>query len=192
VRAILTLVVVAACSPDVAPGTYFCGPEELCPEGLACDRTTAVCENKPKEFACGQNLDTPGDDTPATAQSFGELQCVSLVQERKSCLPLGDTGDFFTFTIAANCTTSHVKAGVQFPVAFQRLVLQLGKQGETPQTIDKPCANDSIADGSDASCLDEAVGPGTYVLGVVPDGTGACDNECRFNRYSVSVQIVTE
>jgi hypothetical protein len=193
VRIILAVVLFAACSPEVAPGTYFCGPEELCPDGLACDRTTAVCESKPKEFTCGvKNLDTPGDDTPATAQSFGELQCVSLVTERKSCLPLGDTGDFFTFTVAAGCTTSHVKAGVIYPVAFQHLVLQLGKQGETPKSFDLPCPNDSIADGSDATCLDEAVGPGTYVLGVVPDGTGTCDNECRFNRYSVSVQIVTE
>lgn len=192
-RAIFALAFLAACSPEVAPGTYFCGPEELCPDGLACDRTTAVCENKPKEFTCGdRNVDTPGDDTPATAQSFGDLQCVSLVLERKSCLPLGDSGDVYTFTVAANCTTSRVRAGVTFPVAFQHLSLQLGKLGETPKTIDMPCANDSIADGNDATCLDEAIGPGTYVLGVIPDGTGTCDNECRFNRYSVSVQIVTE
>lgn len=190
-RASLALVLFAACSPEVAPGAYFCGPEESCPDGLACDRATAVCQNQPKEFACGSaNPDVPGDDSPATAQSFGELQCVSLPQERKSCLPLGDTGDFFTFTVAANCTASRVKAGVTYPVAFEHVVLQLGKQGEMPRTIDDPCPNDSITDGFDATCLDEAVGPGTYVLGVVPDGTGTCDNECRFNRYNVFVQIV--
>lgn len=191
-RAVFAIVLFAACSPDVAPGTYFCGPEELCPDGLACDRTTAVCESFPKEFECGvKNPDMPGDDTPATAQSFGELQCVSLVAERKSCLPLGDAGDFYTFTIPATCTSARVKANVVFPVAFQHVVLQLGKQGEAPVTIESPCANDSDADGIAASCLDAPVGPGTYVVGVVPDGTGTCDNECRFNRYSVALQIVS-
>jgi hypothetical protein len=192
VRAVFATLLLTACSPEIAPGTYACGPEELCPEGMACDRTTALCENRPQEFACGdRNPDVPGDDSPATAQSFGELQCVSLVQERRSCLPLGDAGDFFEFTVAPSCTASHVKARVTFPVAFQHVVLQLGKAGETPMTIETPCTTSDTDDGSDSSCLDAPVSAGTYVLGVVPDGKGTCDNECRFNRYSVAVQIVT-
>lgn len=186
----LAFVLFAACSPEIAPGTYFCGPEELCPDDLACDRTTALCESRPKEFACGAaNPDQAGDDSLATAQSLGELPCVSLIQERKSCLPAGDTVDYYTFTVAAACTAARVKAVVTYPIAFQRLVLQLGTGSEAPVTIDSPCPNGLEVNGNTRSCLDAPVGPGTYAIAVVSDGTGTCDNECRFSRYSLGIQI---
>ena len=191
---VLAFTSLAACSPEVAPGTYVCGPEELCPDDLKCDRVTAICEvpASANEFACGDmHVDVPGDDAPATAQSLGDFACVSLVTERRSCLPVGDSGDFYTFKVADNCTSVHVQASVVYPIAFERLVLQLAKQGETPVTIDTKC-NRTGADGDGVSCLDAPVGPGTYVIGVVPDGTGTCDNECRFNRYGISVQVTTQ
>jgi hypothetical protein len=191
-RALFAILAFAtACSPDVPPGTYLCGPEELCPEGLACDRTTALCESRPKEFACGDNADVPGDDTPATAQTIGELPCSSLVQQRKSCLPLGDTGDFYAFTVGSTCTSARLVANVTFPIAFQNLVLQLAKEGEPPVTMTTACPNNnSDEDGNAAACLSTTIAPGSYVLGVVPDGTGTCDDECRFNRYNMGLQIL--
>lgn len=191
----VTLVFAAACSPDIAPGTYVCGPEEACPEGQQCNRATAVCVSpiNAAPFACGDtNPDVPSNETPATAQSLGDLACVSLVAERRSCLPVGDTGDFYTFRIVDGCPTARLRASVVFPVAFERVVLQLAKQDETPVTVDTTCpANRTIDDGEGVSCLDAMVGSGTWVLGVVPDGTGNCDNECRFNRYSVGLQVTT-
>ena len=36
-KRLLFVLSVGACSPEIAAGTYFCGPEQLCPEGLVCD-----------------------------------------------------------------------------------------------------------------------------------------------------------
>jgi hypothetical protein len=192
-RALFAVLFCTACAPDIAPGTYVCGPEELCPEGMQCDRATAICESpiNARPFACGdRNVDEPSNETPATAQSLGDFACVSLVAEARSCLPAGDTGDFYTLRVLDGCSASRLRASVVFPVAFQRLVLQLGKLGEQPVTIDSACpANRTIDDGEAVSCLDAPVSSGTYVLGVVPDGTGNCDNECRFNRYVVGLQV---
>jgi hypothetical protein len=203
-RAILSAVLLlAACEPDIAPGSYLCGPEQLCPEGLACNGSVdpngdgkdnqCVVPSAAKPFECGsRNNEVPGDDAPATAQSLGELACVSLVRETRGCLPAGDVGDFYTFTVAAGCTNVRVNASVVYPVAWQELVLQLGKVGESPVTIDTPCAASRAADEGDAvSCLQAPVAPGTYTLGVIPAGTGNCDNECRFNRYGLAVQVTT-
>jgi hypothetical protein len=185
---------VAACSPDVAPGTYLCGPEELCPDGLVCNGPDNICVSPSAQqaFDCGKFSDVPGDDAPATAQDLGELTCVSLVREKRGCLPFGDSGDFYTFTVSSNCTNVRVKASVVYPVAFQSLALQVGKQGETPATVDSPCTGFRAPDEADAvSCLDAPVGPGTYTLSVIPDGAGNCDGNCRFNRYGLAVQVTT-
>ena len=195
-RTALFLMSLAACSPDIAPGSYVCGPEELCPDGQQCDRATNVCVSptSAQPFACGEkNVDVPSNETPATAQSLGDLACVSLVAEARSCLPTGDTGDFYTFKVVDGCTNSHVQASVVYPIAFQRLVLQLAKVGESPVTMDMACPGNRTNDDGDAvSCLDVPVTPGTYVIGVVPDGTGTCDNECRFSRYQLGVQVTTK
>ena len=187
-------ITLAACAPDIAPGTYYCGPERLCPEGLACNGPDGLCvtESRAQPFACGaENQEVPGDDAPATAQSLGELSCLSLVRETSGCLPDGDVGDFYTFRIAANCTTASFKASVVYPIAFQRLVLQIAKVGETPTTIDGDCPPRSMDSGDVASCLETTVSAGEYVLGIVPDGTGNCDGTCMHNRYGLAVQVTT-
>src|SRR5690606_5891048 len=40
---VLVLVAAGACSPEIAPGAYLCGPERACPEGQACDGPTNIC-----------------------------------------------------------------------------------------------------------------------------------------------------
>jgi hypothetical protein len=195
-RAVLAMLLFsAACSPEIADGSYVCGPEELCPDGMRCNRETAVCvaPSNAAPFACGDdNVDVPSNETPATAQSIGDLACVSLVAEARSCLPAGDVGDFYTFRVVDGCTNARLRASVVFPIAFQHLVLQIAKQGESPMTIDSPCpGNRTNDDGEAVSCLDAPVSSGTYVIGVVPDGTGTCNNECRFNRYSLGLQVTT-
>lgn len=190
--AIACVLFAAACNPDIAPGTYLCGPEELCPEGLACNGPDNVCvaPSKQQAFECEKNTDVPGDDAPATAQDLGELACISLVRETRGCLPEGDTSDFFTFKVADGCTGVHVLASVVYPVAFQSLTFQLGKLGESPVTMETPCgANRATSEGDAVTCLDAPVSPGTYALGVIPDGTGTCGGTCKFNRYGLAVQV---
>lgn len=194
--AILTFVLVAACTPEIAPGTYLCGPEQFCPDDLACNGPTNICvtASVAQPFACGdKNKDVPGDDAPATAQSLGDMSCVSLVRETAGCLPAGDVGDFYTFRVAANCASARLKAAIVYPVAFQRLVLQLSKVGETPVTIDTECSPPRRTDAGDSvSCLDAPIATGDYVLGVVSDGTGDCDGACKYNRYNLGVQVVAQ
>ena len=36
-RALGLVVALGACTADIAPSTYYCGPEGLCPDGLACN-----------------------------------------------------------------------------------------------------------------------------------------------------------
>jgi hypothetical protein len=187
-----TLLFVTACSADIAPGTYLCGPEELCPDGLVCNGVDNICVNSSKQqpFTCADFNEIPGDDAPATAQDIGELPCVSLVRETKGCLPAGDVGDFYTFRVAAGCTSARISASVVYPIAFQSLTMQLGKAGETPTTIDKACPSSrAVPEGDGAACLDAPVTSGTWVLGVIPDGTGTCDGECKYNRYGFAMQI---
>jgi hypothetical protein len=202
--AFAALLFCAACEPSIASGTYLCGPEELCPEGLKCNRgvvggtdeahQVCVSPGTAKPFECGdKNSDVPGDDAPATAQSLGDMQCVSLVAQRKGCLPAGDVGDFYTFRVADGCTNTKVQASVVFPLAWQSLVMQIGKLGETPVTVDTPCSGVRPSnEGEAVACLTAPVEPGTYAIGVIPDGTGNCGNECRFNRYGIAVQVTTQ
>ena len=199
------LLVFAACTPEVATGVYACGPDELCPDGLACSRdavnkdgehlVTGLCvaPGAVKQFACGQqHADVANDDSPATARTLGDLDCVSTLREAKSCLPQNDTGDFYTLTVPANCPTGNLRAAVTYPVSWQRLVLQVAKVGETPATVDVKCPGIQDDDNPLAkSCLDAPVSPGNYVIGVIADGTGNCDGDCKFNRYTLGVQITT-
>ncbi|HLL24032.1 MAG TPA: hypothetical protein VK427_17990 [Kofleriaceae bacterium] len=192
-RIVFALAALAACAPDIAPGTYLCGPEQLCPDGLACNGPDNICVSPAfaRPFACGaKNEDVAGDDTPATAQDLGELACISLVREKRSCMPPGDASDYYKFTVAEGCTNVRVQASVVYPIAFERLVLQLARVGEMPQTIDTACGTPRLPSDADArSCLTAPVTPGTYVLGVVPDGTDNCDGACAFNRYGLAVQV---
>lgn len=192
---IAALSFVAACEPSIASGSYQCGPEEMCPEGLACNRVDGLCvaPASVKPFACGaQYSDFAGDDTPATARTLGELDCISFVSETRSCLPSGDTGDFYTFKVADGCTAAHVHASVLHPIAWQHLVLQLAKVGEAPVTIESKCPTiREIDDPLTASCLEAPVQPGDYVIGVIADGSGDCAGDCKFNRYTLGVQITT-
>lgn len=195
-RALVLVGFAAACTPEIAPGAYLCGPEQICPEGLACNGTNNICvtESAALPFACGDmHSEIPGDDAPASAQSLGELSCISLVRETAGCLPDGDVGDFYEFRVASNCTDARLRASVVYPIAFQRLVLQLGKVGETPMTIDSECPISRATDAGDAiSCLDAAVSSGSYILSVVADGTGDCDGTCKYNRYSLGLQVSTQ
>lgn len=184
----------AACTPEVAPGVYLCGPEQLCPEGQACNGPDNVCvlDTQARPFACGTFPDQPGDDQPATAQDLGELPCVSVLRENPGCLPAGDTGDFYRFTVADGCTAVAVTSAVTFPIAFQPVELQLAANG-TLMTIDTPCSSSRpIEEGEETRCLEMTLAPGeTYEIGAVPTGADNCDNECAYNRYNLTLQLGT-
>jgi hypothetical protein len=62
----LALAVAAGCSAEIAPGAYYCGPEQNCPDGLTCDGIENLCvlPSQAQPFACDA-ADPQGDDEPA-------------------------------------------------------------------------------------------------------------------------------
>jgi hypothetical protein len=195
-RAPSIAIVLAACAPQVAPGTYLCGQERLCPEGQACNGTDNICvlDVQAKPFECTEKYPNPAnDDAPANAQQLGSFECVSVLREAKGCLSLGDTADFYTVDVPASCSSVKLKSRVNFPLAFQPLALTVAAGSGTPMRIDSPCTGlVPPDDGEESLCLETVVTPGTrYAVGVVPAGGGDCDGGCAFNRYLVNVQLVT-
>src|SRR5436305_1499322 len=82
--------VLVACSPDIASGTYFCGPEEACPSNQVCSpaNNTCVLPSTTQPFAC-ETANVTGDDSPGAGQAIAGLGCVSLPNVVIGCLPEG-------------------------------------------------------------------------------------------------------
>jgi hypothetical protein len=179
-----------ACTPEIAPGAYNCGPNGLCPSGTVCNPADATCvlKNSVQPFACSP---VTTDDAPETGTPLGSFACVSPPTVEDGCLINGDAGDWFQFDTPGNCTTVKVVARVTFPVAFENLGLEFS-DGSLPQSVDTPCDGA----GSDAAqvtrCFEKTLTPGQhYAIAVRTNGEGDCNGSCTFNSYSLSVQLAT-
>ena len=184
------LLLLAACTPEIAPGAYNCGPDGLCPTGTVCNPADATCvlKNNVQPFQCASNST---DDTPATGTALGVFTCVSPPQVMANCLVSTDTVDWFQFDTPGSCTAIKVVARVTFPIAFENLVLDFS-DGMVAMGVDTVCSGP----GSDAAqvtrCFEKTVTPGQhYAIGVRTDGTGNCNGGCTFNSYSLSVELAT-
>lgn len=187
--------VLAACSPEIASGSYLCGAEELCPPGEKCDGVTDSCVLATAEmpFACEAGTEIAGDDTAMTAQQVPALACVSPRFQAAGCMPPGDAADWFAFKTPSDCTTVQVQARIVFPVAYEVLSLELWDlAGNSQIGTDVPCA-DAVGDPAHVErCIKLTVPPGgSYGLLVKPSGQGACGGACAYNRYDLSLQLAT-
>ena len=174
--------VIAACTPDISPDAYLCGPEQLCPDGLVCSGSNFACENPAtvQPFAC---------DAPITETALPPLPCVSGPIAMSSCLPAGATSASFQLTTPANCTSVGVFASVDFPFAFESLDLVVADATGARIGSDGDCA--MPADGLDSRCIATTLANSTtYQVEVVPGGND-CDGDCNYNQYTLSVQLVT-
>jgi len=194
-RATWLLLVLGACSPEIASGSYLCGAQESCPPDEACDGVTDTCvlTSTAMPFACDMNTEHAGDDTSATARPIPMLACVSPPYRESGCMPLGDTADWFQLTTPASCTSVEIQARLVYPVAYQGLSLELWDLGMNSSIgTDVPCP-DAIDDPAHVErCINLTVTPGVnYGLLVKPSGQGACDGACAYNRYDLSVQLAT-
>jgi hypothetical protein len=192
---LVTALAIAACTPTIDPGAYFCGPEGACPEGQACNGpdNTCVLANQALPFECGfDHTDVSGDDATATGQSVLLTSCVSPVFSTPGCLPVGDVADWFQFDVPATCGAVEVAARISFPVAFERLELQLSEENGVGQAREVPCTGGSVNpdDPEETRCLTATVQPGKhYAIGAVPDGTQDCDAQCKHNRYVIQIRL---
>lgn len=193
-KRLLFVLSVGACSPEIAAGTYFCGPEQLCPEGLVCDGIEDVCTNPATAapFEC-ELTDRPDDNSPAAGLNLETLDCVSGVRELKACIFADDPGDWFQFDVPDNCSAVQIEARLKFPVAYEPVGLQLSTDNGAPTTVDTECTVSFGDDGGNVSrCFQMTVGNGSHhAIGVVHTDTLNCDGECAFNRYTLSLQLST-
>lgn len=193
-RAVLFLIAVtAACTPEIVPGSYFCGPEESCPEGQACDGLTNVCElpTAAKPFACTDATEIEPNDTFAAAHSvLPGGSCASNPAEVQGCTGSGDGQDYYGFTVPPQCTTVSATARISFPLAFEPLTVKLVDEGGLTIAEGTACPNDEPDDGDTKLCLEGDVVPGgTFAVVVSATGEDTCDGACAYNRYDLSVQL---
>ncbi|HEY1557430.1 MAG TPA: hypothetical protein VGF94_21490 [Kofleriaceae bacterium] len=183
----------AACQPSVATGTYLCGDEELCPEGQACDGPTGTCvvASTAQPFAC-MDMHEP-DGMPQQAFVLPQLTCVSSLYTEDDCLVAGDAADWRSFTTPSGCTAVAAQIEIEFPIAFEPLTLQLWDLGaDTMLAAGGSCMNPSNGAGVDSLCVSQnLVSGGSYGIAVQPAGGADCGGSCNFNRYTLSVQLVT-
>jgi hypothetical protein len=194
-RIALALLALAACTPDIAPGSYLCGPEGLCPEGQACNGPDNICvlESQARPFECGNVDDPAGDDQPGSGTTIANLSCVSVPTETRGCLRATDGQDFFQFDVPATCTAARVEASLTFPIAFQPLALVLSTAGGAAVPVDAPCPSSAATvAGEEARCFGQAVAAGGhYAFGVVRGEGGDCGGACRDNRYIFRLRLAS-
>jgi hypothetical protein len=190
-RAVFALAL-AACTPDIAPATYFCGPEQLCPEELFCNPADNICttEANVEAFNCGENVfDKVGDDAPATATPVSDVQCVSSVQ-LKSCLLEGDPGDWFQLDVPDNCNGVQIEVQVAFPIAFEPIAMQLSIDDGMPVPVESECGGGGVSAGQDQRCFQQVVENGSHLaVGFLHAGVANCDGTCTQNRYTAALQL---
>ena len=185
----------AACSPEIASGSYFCGPEQACPSDQACSgEGVCVVPAEVRPFACDTGTDPEPDDTAAQASALPALGCVSNPAVKAGCLHAGDPTDWFSLATPAACSQVQVQVRITFSIAFEPLALELWDLGaNTKIADDAECpGSGSTSMGDDDRCIQMTVSPGGgYGIAVKPAGGGDCGGSCDYNRYTLTVQLAT-
>jgi hypothetical protein len=190
-RAFILLLPLVACTPDVLPDTYKCGPDGLCPEGQQCNPADGRCvlPARIEPFACEPDLASEPDDTVETAFELVK-ECNAIATPIEACMTEGDPGDWYKFTVPADCANPMLDTRITFPIAFEQLGVELVDLA-TNATIatDAECPSGGEI-GNEIRCLTAPLTAGaSYGVHVAPTGDGDCDGDCAFNRYTVSVAL---
>lgn len=189
----------AACTADIAPDTYFCGPERLCPEGLTCNDADNICTapSNVEAFGCGKIDGIPipdmvGDDTPADGFDITNVNTCLVTRELRACLFADDPGDWVQFDLpAVSCSGTYTMTGrVTFAIAFEPLAIQLSTDDGPPQTVDVECDKATDSGGQTQRCFEVQLAGGShYAIGVVHGNTANCDGDCAHNRYVLDLRM---
>jgi hypothetical protein len=198
------LVAYAACTPDIVSGSYVCGPERSCPEGQSCngvrdveaglEAETCVLGSLARPFACKPEINSEPDDTPQQAYQIQNTKCVSTPLSGDGCMLEGDTADWLWFQApaATDCAAVEVQIRLTFPVAYEQLGVELWDLDHNMQVATDSDCKSTFDDGATRRCLNSTLVLGTkYGIKVAPNGSGACDGDCAYNRYTLNVQLAT-
>lgn len=187
-------VVAAACSPEIGPGTYFCGPEEYCPPDLECDPDTFTCDlpSAVQPFSCptGGQVREP-DDSMDAAFSLGSIACgQSAIENGVGCIADGTDEDYLAITLDHDCSGDdpHLDVRVSFPVALVPLEVTILDDTGAEVAQGELCTTSPNYSGRDTLCLELRPEQGTYYVRVRPADHGDCGGDCRFNEYLIDVR----
>ncbi len=192
-RRLLLIALLSGCTPEIGPGTYYCGPERLCPPDLVCDENLFTCVRDVQvvPFACPEGAEVAEPDgTLAEAEDGGPLACGDALATHPGCLAAGDQADTVAFEVPTTCAGSdpHLSVSLRFPVALAPLRVELldGSGGALDEGQD--CTPLENFTGKRHLCIDRPLEPGTYHLRVTADPEGAdCGGDCRYNSYTLDV-----
>jgi hypothetical protein len=190
-RALLLLIAIASCTPEIVSGSYLCGPNATCPDDQLCNGPDNVCVTASAlPFACEPEIITEPDDTADKAFAIGELDCVSIASVLDNCMDESDGADWVSFSTPTSCADVVADVRVTFPTAFEELSLELWDVDANERlAVDSPCPVSGEA-GDELRCLKAPLTPAThYAIQVLPTGEGACDGRCAYNRYTLRMQL---
>lgn len=194
-RAAFLWIAFTACTPDIAPGSYLCGPEQVCPDDQACDGLTNTCvlPSQVRLFACPTDAnEVEPNNAASSAQQVTNLACVSPTAEVIGCSKDQDEEDWFQFNVPATCTTVGVEARLTFPLAFEVLSLELRNDSGAVLSTGDTCLQSEPDDGNEQRCLAMALTPGgRYAIRIARTGEGKCGGACAHNRYTLGIQLET-
>jgi hypothetical protein len=177
----------AACTPEIVAGAYFCGPEMSCPSGFACDGPSNTCvrPGSVQPFACDFSLqDREPDDDVANAPLLGIIPCAPQRLETTGCIADGVDVDIFALT-SGDCAMQ-VEIRATYATAFAPVAIDI--LDDTGELLAPGELCGTGAGGEDVSCADLITTANTtYLIRFVAADEADCDGLCSYNRYEVSI-----
>jgi hypothetical protein len=190
-----------SCAPEITANTYYCGPEQLCPEGLQChlgdlEHFSYSCEAPllAEPFACPETtLDREPDETPADGYSLGVLSCGSqITSDEWGCIDKAQDVDHIRFSKEDLCAgnSPRFSATLRFPVGTAPLTIGFVNNEGTMLKQGVNCTDGEPDRGSEILFIDDTDLPvGEYWLRIQLDqnANADCDGSCSFNRYKLVI-----
>ena len=184
------------CSPDIGQGSYFCGPERLCPPDQECDDPTFTCDSpqRARPFTCPDGAQTAEpDDTEAQAEDAGAARCgAPIINNVIGCLGDGDEVDDYVFDYQVECTGSdpHLELELHYPYALMPLTVELVDDSGQVVATGEVCTPSGDLSGTEKVCIRAAIPTGHYLIRVrAKGGAPDCDGACHHNQYTLNVNL---
>lgn len=192
---VAALLVGPACTPDIGPGTYWCGPERHCPPDQACNDNTFTCEEErtAERFSCPVDSETyEPDGDIATARDMGPVVCGNtLIGGVVGCIAAAGNVDLYRFELDTSCggADPHLEAKVNFPIGLVGLQVELLDSAGTVVTSGELCTESLNLSGKERVCLDASLTQGVYYLRIqVAADAPDCNGDCHNNQYVLDVR----
>ncbi len=174
----------SACTPEILPGAYLCGPERACPDDLVCDAVSEACvaPEDARPFVCPTApLDLEPNDSTDQAGPVPLDGCAGAPIEVVGCIAAGPDVDVYRVDAPAGCAAPRLTAAVRAAIAFAPVRLTaIGDDATTATAM--PCAAGLCAD------LSVPPGGGGFVE-VRLAGSETCDGACAHNRYQLDLSV---